>query len=272
MAVSCFRESFFFSCCSLTYPGPVFGGLSNPPPIFSGQENACLPVVPGLSSKGFPFDKRSEEPFMADTPAMEDVLRSALSGIDDDDVRLFYSYFAELKHLAQSLLRRKARAFPGESAVAHSALLSMLADVPVQQIPLTDSDEEGYPALWPLLLRYVERHCNKWNKYYRAKKRQGKEVALGTHGESQPAVDPVDAGPSPSEEAEFAEAWEVLEQKLAPRQYQVATPGSSGQDAGGDCPDARLLGNNRFQRQEGHSQRTGEVLTLPQGVHRCPRS
>jgi DNA-directed RNA polymerase specialized sigma24 family protein len=104
----------------------------------------------------------------------------------------------------------------------------MLADVPVHQIPLMDVDEEGYPALWPLLLKYIERHCNKWNKYYRAKKRQGKEVALGTHGESQPAVDPAAAGPSPAEEAEFAEAWEVLEQRLAPRQYQVATLAAQG--------------------------------------------
>jgi hypothetical protein len=92
---------------------------------------------------------------MADTPALEDMLRSALSGIDDEDVRRFYSYFDELKNLARSLLRRKARAFPGESAVAQSALLSMLAEVPVHQIPLTDVDEEGYPALWPLLLKYI---------------------------------------------------------------------------------------------------------------------
>jgi hypothetical protein len=165
---------------------------------------------------------------MADTPALDHVLRNALSGLDNEDVRLFYSYFEELKGLARSLLRRKARAFPGESAVAHSALLSLLADVTFHQIPLTDVDEEGYPALWPLLLKYIERHCNKWNKYYRAKKRQGKEVALGTHGESQPAVDPADAGPSPAEEAEFAEAWEVLEQRLAPRQYQVATLAAQG--------------------------------------------
>jgi hypothetical protein len=165
---------------------------------------------------------------MADTPALEDVLRSALSGIDDDDVRLFYSYFDELKHLARSLLRRKARAFPGESAVAHSALLSMLADVPVQQIPLTDTDEEGYPALWPLLLKYIERHCNKWNKYYRAKKRQGKEVPLGAPGGWQPALEPAEPRPSPAEEAEFADAWDMLESKLKPRQREVATLAAQG--------------------------------------------
>jgi hypothetical protein len=122
---------------------------------------------------------------MADTPALEDVLRNALSGLDDDDVRIFYRYFEELKRLARSLLRRKARAFPGESAVAQSALLSLLADASFHQIPLTDVDEEGYPALWPLLLKYIERHCNKWNKYYRAKKRQGKEVPLAAHGGSR---------------------------------------------------------------------------------------
>jgi hypothetical protein len=165
---------------------------------------------------------------MADTPALDDVLRSALRGLDNDVVRVFYSYFEELKQLARSLLRRKARAVPGESAVAQSALLSMLADVSVSQMPLADVDEEGYPALWPLLLKYMERHCNKWNKYYRAKKRQGTEVSLGAPGGSQPALDPAEPRPSPAEEAEFADVWDMLESKLKPRQREVATLAAQG--------------------------------------------
>jgi hypothetical protein len=195
---------------------------------FSGPENRCRPAGPLLSWKRLSFRKRREEPVMAEPPALDDVLRNALSGIDDEDVRLFYSFFDELKRSAWSLLRRKARAFPGESAVAHSALLSVLADVSVGQIPLADTDEAGGLALWPLLLKYLERHCNKWNKYYRAKKRQGKEVSLGGQGESPAALDPADPGPSPAEEAEFADAWELLEKKLKPRQYQVATLAAQG--------------------------------------------
>jgi RNA polymerase sigma factor (sigma-70 family) len=163
-----------------------------------------------------------------DTPALEDMLRGALRAIDDEDVRLFLGYFDDLKRQARTLLRGKARTFPGDSAVAQSALLSLLADVSVQHIPLADVDEEGRPAFWPLLLRYIERHCNKWNKYYRAKKRRGAELSLSTGTESMPALEPAAAQPTPDEEMALAEAWEALERKLTPRQQHVAALAAQG--------------------------------------------
>jgi RNA polymerase sigma factor (sigma-70 family) len=119
-------------------------------------------------------------------PPFDRVLSQALVGLRDDDVTLFYDYFDELKRHVRRHLHRRARGQPGESAVAHSALVSLFCDVNVQSIPLNDVDEFGYPMLWPLLLKYVERHCEKWNGYYRARKRAGTVVSLG-------------GGPSPTE-------------------------------------------------------------------------
>ncbi|MCI0407976.1 MAG: hypothetical protein L0191_05320, partial [Acidobacteria bacterium] len=84
---------------------------------------------------------------MTGIPAFDDVLRQALSGIDNDDVRVFYTYFEELKEHVRRHLRGKARFMPGSSAVAQSALLSMFCDLALQQIPLSDVDEHGYPML-----------------------------------------------------------------------------------------------------------------------------
>jgi DNA-directed RNA polymerase specialized sigma24 family protein len=103
---------------------------------------------------------------MADPPTFDDVLRQALAGLDNADVRIFYDYFEDLKRRVRGHLSRPAAVVPGPSAVAQSALLSMFCDLAIQQIPLGDVDEYGCPMLWPVLLKYLERHCDKWNKYY----------------------------------------------------------------------------------------------------------
>lgn len=150
---------------------------------------------------------------MSDEPAFEATLRSVLAGVNDDDVRIFYAYVEELKREVRKLLRHKPAVAPGESAVAHSALLSLVCDLAVQQIPLSDVDEYGYPMLWPLLLSYVERHCNKWNAYYRAKKRQGTEISMAT--------DPLDYRASPDQEMGFDSACEALYAKLSAEERTV---------------------------------------------------
>src|SRR5262245_39115585 len=132
---------------------------------------------------------------MADAPSLDDMLRGALARVDDEDVRLFYRYFDELKQHVRRYLSGKARQFPGESHIAQSALFSLFCDLAVVQVPLQDTDEYGYPMLWPLLLKYIERHCDKWKKYYRAKKRRAAEVPLS-------ALEPADhRGPAGDEEA-----------------------------------------------------------------------
>jgi DNA-binding CsgD family transcriptional regulator len=150
------------------------------------------------------------------------MLRRAFARVDDDDVRLFYCYFDELKDSVRGHLRRKARSVPGESAVAQSALFSMLCDVTLARIPLSDVDADGHPALWQLLLKYIERHCEKWNKYYRAKRFKGTEVPLAGGDSGGPGIDPPDYRASAGDEEAVGEALAALHAKLTQRQRRVA--------------------------------------------------
>jgi RNA polymerase sigma factor (sigma-70 family) len=161
---------------------------------------------------------------MTDSPSFDDVLKQALSGLDNDDVQTFYAYFDELKRQVHRRLSRKASAMPGSTAIAHSALLSMFCDLAVQQIPLSDVDEHGYPMLWPLLLKYVERHCDKWNKYYQAKKRAGTAVSLSAGGaapDTSAAIDPADYRAPATDENDFDSVCEALYARLSPEERIV---------------------------------------------------
>jgi len=148
------------------------------------------------------------------------MLQGVFQRLDNEDVRLFYDYFDELKGHVRKHLSGKARLFPGESQVAQSALFSLFCDLALQQIPLSDVDEYGYPMLWPLLLKYIERHCAKWKKYYRAKKRKSAEVSL--------AADPPDHRAPAGDEEAVGAALSALYKKLTPRQRQVADLSAQG--------------------------------------------
>jgi hypothetical protein len=97
--------------------------------------------------------------------------------------------------------------------VAHSALFSLFCDLALQDVPLADVDEYGCPMLWPLLLKYAERHCDKWNKYYQAKKRKGTAVPL--------ARDPTDHRAPAADEKDFADAWQGLCGRLSAEERRV---------------------------------------------------
>jgi hypothetical protein len=150
---------------------------------------------------------------MSDVPSFDNVLRDALAGLDHDDVRIFYTYFDELKAHVRKYLGSKAKVMPGSSAVAHSALLSLFCDLVIQDLPLSDVDEHGYPMLWPLLLKYVERHCDKWNAYYRAKKRKATQTSL--------TVEPADQRAAGDDESAFAAACEELSARLSDEERVV---------------------------------------------------
>jgi ECF sigma factor len=160
---------------------------------------------------------------MADAPPFDATLEQALAGLDNEGVRIFYAYFEDLKQQARRHLSRKARALPGDSAVAQSALVSLFCDLALTQVPLTDVDEHGYPMLWPLLLKYLERHCDKWNKYYRAKKRKGIEVSLAASPptEDAPDIEPADYRAPADDESGFAEACEALSARLSNEERAV---------------------------------------------------
>jgi DNA-directed RNA polymerase specialized sigma24 family protein len=154
-------------------------------------------------------------------PTFDEVVKQAVQGLDNDDVRLFLTYFEELKQHVRCHLGRKARVVPGDSAIVQSALLSMLCDV-AQKIPLGDVDEYGYPALWPLLLRYLERHCNKWNAWYKAQKRDGHQVSLGqAGGDEATALELADSGSDEVSEARVGAICEELVQQLTEEERVV---------------------------------------------------
>jgi DNA-directed RNA polymerase specialized sigma24 family protein len=158
---------------------------------------------------------------MADTPPFEDVLQQALQGLNSEDVRLFYEYFEDLKTRAARALTGKARVMPGASAVAASALLSLLCDLAVLDIPLNDVDDQGRPALWPLLLKYVERHCDKWNKWHQTKMRKGVEVPLQGGADGGRTIDPEDYRAPAEDEKAFAAALGRLCERLSDEERRV---------------------------------------------------
>src|SRR5438067_231290 len=163
---------------------------------------------------------------MTDAPPLDHMLQDVFAHVEGDDVKLFYAYFEELKGHVRKYLSAKARLFPGESHVAQSALFSLFCDLAVQQIPLEDVDEHGYPMLWPLLLKYIERHCEKWKKYYRAKKRKAAEVPLAA-GADAPGVELADYRAA-DDEAAVGEALAALYEQLTPRQRRVADLSAEG--------------------------------------------
>jgi len=158
---------------------------------------------------------------MAETPTFEETLRQALQRLDNEEVRIFYGYFEELKRQARRCLGRKARTMPGDSAVTQSALLSLFCDLAVQQVPLTDVDEHGYPMLWPLLLRYIERHCDKWNKYYLAQKRRASEVSLQVSSPAGDSFEPADHRGPADDEARFEAACAALTSRLSDEEQAI---------------------------------------------------
>jgi DNA-directed RNA polymerase specialized sigma24 family protein len=158
---------------------------------------------------------------MADTPPFEDILQQALQGLDNEDVRLFYEYFEDLKRKAARGLTGKARVMPGASAVAASALLSLLCDLAALKIPLNDVDDQGRPAVWPLILKYVERHCDKWNKWHEAKMRKGVELSLRGATDGSRTIDPEDYRAPAGDEEAFAAALERLCERLSEEERRV---------------------------------------------------
>lgn len=148
-----------------------------------------------------------------DLPSLDVVLEQALSGVNNDDVEVFYQYFDQLRNRVRSKLIVKARTAVGESAILHSALLSMFVDVKTLRIPLTELDSDGRPMLWPLLLKYIERHCNKWNSYYRATKVK-QEFPIGPGTDSVAGYDPA-AREAGIDEEEVLDICERLNANLA---------------------------------------------------------
>jgi hypothetical protein len=150
---------------------------------------------------------------MPDAASFDCVLKQALQGLDNEDVSISYDYFEDLKHQVRKRLDTKAGTVPGDSAIAQSALFSLFCDLALRDVPLSDVDDYGVPMLWPLLVKYAERHCNKWNKYYRAHKRTAAVVSLED--------DPADHRASAAAGGDFVLAWETFYARLSLQDRQI---------------------------------------------------
>lgn len=106
----------------------------------------------------------------------------------NQDVAHYYQHFERLKGFARRQLQGKARDKVGASDIVQSALFSMVRDIEAANVPLLDLDQEGQPLLMPLLFRYLDRHCDKWNKHFQTLKRGGAEVPLGNSQIAEPAT------------------------------------------------------------------------------------
>jgi DNA-binding CsgD family transcriptional regulator len=164
---------------------------------------------------------------MSDVPTIDKMLQDAFTRVEGDDLQVFFAYFEDLKGHVRKFLAGKARQFPGESHIAGSALFSFFCDLAVLQIPLQEVDDDGYPMLWPLMLKYIERHCEKWKKYYRAKKRKATQVPLASGDSLAPGVEIADYRAENDEQA-VAEALTALHERLTPRQRRVADLSAQG--------------------------------------------
>lgn len=155
-----------------------------------------------------------------ESPPLDSVIDLALHRVDNEDVRIFYDYFETLKAKVRPRLIQKVKVGVGESAVLQSALVSMFQDVGHARLPLGDRDADGQPMFWPLLLGYLERHCDKWNKYYQTKKRGGVELHYaGT--DSRGGLDPADPHGELIDEAKVISACEKLEELLNDEERKV---------------------------------------------------
>jgi DNA-directed RNA polymerase specialized sigma24 family protein len=153
---------------------------------------------------------------MISVPPFDTVLDQALAGQQNDDVRIFYEYFDALKGKVRAKATKKVKAAVGESAVVQSAIFSLFEDIRIAGIPMNERDDAGRPMLWPLLLRYLERHCDKWNKYYKIRAEQG---FGGT--ESQAGFDPVDPQGDVLSEASVVAICESLAASMTAQEVAV---------------------------------------------------
>src|SRR4051812_20256476 len=91
--------------------------------------------------------------------------------------REFAGYVGRLVALARSRLREKVRHQVGEDAVVQSAVASLVEKHGGDTVDLARPD-----GLWDLLAESTLRHCDRWNKRYRARKRAAPEVPLAGAG------------------------------------------------------------------------------------------
>jgi DNA-directed RNA polymerase specialized sigma24 family protein len=144
-------------------------------------------------------------------------LMARLRGNDQDAAtQLFHQYVHRLIGLARHHLHERVRRKVGDEAVVQSALCSFFVS------HTADANLHSADSLWTRLVEITLRHCGKWNKRFRAQKRNRPEVSLQpATGEGEGCIDPPGDEPGPEEGAALADELQNLRATLNDRQAQV---------------------------------------------------
>jgi RNA polymerase sigma factor (sigma-70 family) len=142
-------------------------------------------------------------------------LRAGDSAVETE---FFRQYVHRLLGLARRRLNDCARLKVEPDDVVNSALASFFTRHAKGEFDL--QDEAG---LWDKLLEITLRKCGKWNKRFRAQKRDPKaEVPIQPSADqSDPGFEPCDSDPTPEEAVILAEIVEYLMRDLDVREREV---------------------------------------------------
>jgi RNA polymerase sigma factor (sigma-70 family) len=153
---------------------------------------------------------------MAEDLSFAELMAKLQAGDQDAATRVFKEYADRLIGLARGRLSERARRKVGDEAVVQSALLSFFTHH-TGEIDLQSED-----SLWTNLLAITLRHCGKWNKRFRAKKRAGPEAPLQVSREGADAgLEPSAEKPTPEMVVTLVDLVEHLMAGLTERQRQV---------------------------------------------------
>jgi RNA polymerase sigma factor (sigma-70 family) len=156
---------------------------------------------------------------MPDEPTYAHLLTRLRQGDRDAQTLVFERYVQDLIRSAQAHLRKLPKLKVGASAVVQSALLSFFEN------HLPDTADLEADGLWGLLLENTLRHCEKWNKRFRAQKRRTPEVSINAPDGKGTALDLADAGPGPEDQVAETDylvyLFRELDARLTERQRQV---------------------------------------------------
>jgi RNA polymerase sigma-70 factor (ECF subfamily) len=148
---------------------------------------------------------------MSQELSFADLLARMRDGDQDAATQVFNRYVQRLIGLARARLSARARQKVGDDAVVQSALFSFFRN------HTGEVDLQSEDSLWAKLAAGILRHCGKWNKRFRAAKRNRAEVPLhaGT-GEMDREIELSADEPDPEEVALLADEVEHLLSELTP--------------------------------------------------------
>ena len=166
-----------------------------------------------------------------DEPTCAELMAALRAGDAGARARVFEAYYQQVIGEACRLLRWRVKEAVEPANVAASVLSSFFSNHTEDAIDLHAPD-----GVWGLLLEMTLRHCEKWNKRFRARKRRpaGGVTPIGD-GSEEGGVVPADDAPGPEEAVDEADYYahlvRELEALLSERQRTVLALHLSGRRA-----------------------------------------